>query len=759
MNTPATDRLKVCAEHQQRVAFVYVRQSSMRQVRNNLESQQLQYGFAEQAAHLGWSRERIVIIDEDQGQSGALAQARGGFGGMVAAVARGEVGIVMSFELSRLSRNDLDWHHLVYLCRWTNTLIADEQGLYDPSSVNDRMVLGIRGQVSELERDSLVHRMVEARWNKARRGEAFTIPPAGYELDDLGRLQFSSDEAVQAAVRRVFEKFDQLGAARQVYLWWRSEALTFPVRQIVSRTHPVVWRSVSYRLIYQMLRHPIYAGAFVFGRSEARRELDPETQKVVLRRGLRRAREEWPVLIQDHHPGYISFDKYLDNQERLRGNAMMTSQPTDESHQGAPREGRALLQGLMRCGHCGRRMYVNYGGNNARRTLQYRCSRERVLEPECQLVGGKRIEATVVEAFLLAAEAAGPEAAALAGEQLREEIETSERAWKLRIEKAEYEAQRAERQYMAVEPENRTVARELERRWNERLLEIETLRDQAARASRGRRPLTEIEVARAQDLGRNLEAVWHASTTSIRDHKRLLRTLIDEVQVRTEEQRHRVRIMWKGGVVTDREVTRFRAGDGQARPHRTAEEIVELVRKLARDFDDAQIARILHRQGHRSGLGRAFTKSSVSSLRHKNDIPACPKKESREGRDGPFTADEAARELGVSMHTVHRWLREGVLAGEQATPSAPWRILLTEDVRRRLAGGAAPEGWVGLDEAARRLGIGKSLVAHWVKQGKLKAVRTTVGKRQCWRIEVPSIDCGNQPSLLDQMGNATIKEP
>jgi excisionase family DNA binding protein len=758
MNPLVTDRLKVCAEHQQRVAYVYVRQSSMRQVRNNVESQQLQYGFAEQATQLGWSRERIIVVDEDQGQSGALPQARGGFGGMVAAVARGDVGIVMSFELSRLSRNDLDWHHLVYLCRWTNTLIADEQGLYDPSSTNDRMVLGIRGQVSELERDSLVHRMVEARWNKARRGEAFTIPPAGYELDDQGQLQFSSDEAVQAAVRRVFEKFDQLGAARQVFLWWRAEGLNFPVRKMVSRTHPIVWRSVCYRLIYQMLRHPIYAGAFVFGRSEARRELDPETHKVVLRRCARRGGEDWPVLIQDHHPGYISFEKYLDNQQQLHGNAMMRSQPTDESHQGAPREGRALLQGLMRCGHCGRRMYVNYGGNNAGRTLQYRCSRQRLLEPECQLVGGKRIEAAVVEAFLLVAQAAGPEAAALAGERLRAEIETAERQWKLRIEKAEYEAQRAERQYMAVEPENRTVARELERRWNERLLELETLRHQAARVSQGRRPLTEIELARAQDLGRNLEAVWHASTTAVRDQKRLLRALIDEVQVRSEEQRHLVRIVWKGGAVTDREVVRFRQHDGQARPHRTAEEIVELVRKLARDFDDAQIARILHRQGLRSGLGRAFTKSSVSSLRHKSDIPVCPKKEAREGRDGPFTADEAARELGVSMHTVHRWLREGVLAGEQAAPYAPWRILLPEDVRRRLVGGAVPEGWVGLDEVARRLGIGKSLVAHWVKQGKLKAVRTIVGKRQCWRIEVPSTDCGNQPELFDQMGNGITEE-
>jgi Recombinase zinc beta ribbon domain len=400
--------------------------------------------------------------------------------------------------------------------------------------------------------------------------------------------------------------------------------------------------------------------------------------------------------------------------------------PTDESHQGAAREGRALLQGLLRCGHCGRRMYVNFGGTKAARTLQYRCSRSRLLEmPECQLVGGKRIEATVVEAFLQATEAAGAEAAALAGDGLRKEIETAERSWQLRIEKAEYEAQRAERQYVAVEPENRTVARELERRWNERLQELEAVRAQAARAGEGRRPLTEQELARAQELGRNLEAVWRASTTTVRDRKRLLRTLVEEVQVRTDDKCHGVRIVWKGGAVTDREVVRFRQGEAT---RSTAEDIVELVKKLACDFDDTQIACVLNRQGRRSGLDLAFTKSSVSSLRHKNHIPACPKRKPRDEREGPFTADEAARELGVSMHTVHRWLRDGVLAGEQATPWAPWRILLTEDVRRRLAGGCAPEGWVGLTEAARRLGMSQSLVAHWVKQGKLRAVRTTVGK-------------------------------
>jgi len=754
MSDPIGDRGKIQATHLARLAFVYVRQSSPQQVRYNVESKRRQYDFAAQAETLGWSRDRIVVIDADQGRSGTIPYARTGFGQLVGAVARGEGGIAMSLELSRLARNDPDWHHLVYLCRWTETLIADEHGIFDPTASADRMVLGIRGQVSALERDNAVHRMVEARWSKARRGEAFTIPPAGYELDERGELVLTADETVQTALARVFQKFDEFGAARQVYLWWREEGLPFPVRRLVPRVHPVVWGPVSYRLILQTLHHPIYAGAYVFGRSEIRRELDPESQRLVVRRVKRK---EWPVLIKDHHPAYISFAQYAQNQERLRGNEAMGPR-TDDSHHGAAREGRALLQGLVRCGQCGRRMHVGYGGAAAARTLQYRCSRVRVLQlgPECQLVGGKRIEATVVEAFLQATEEAGPAAAALAGERVRAELEAAERTWRLQIEQAAYEAQRAERQYHAVEPEHRTVARELERRWNERLVALEALRARAAAARADQHPLTEEEVARAQALGSHLEEVWHAPTTTGRDRKRLLRCLIEEVQLRTEAQRHLVRIVWKGGAVTDREVVRFAPGAGAAR--RTADDTVALVRKLAADFDDAQIARILNRQGRRSGLGRAFTQSSVRSVRAKQHIPQCPRQSARDPHEGPFTADEAARELGVTMSTIHRWLREGVLAGQQATPGAPWRIVLTPEVRQRLSTGTAPPGWVGLTEAARRLGLSKSLVAHLVKQGQLTAVRTTVGKRRCWRIDVASATCGRQAGLLDQITKPASKE-
>jgi excisionase family DNA binding protein len=662
----------------------------------------------------------------------------------------------MSLELSRLSRNDLDWHHLMHLCRWTGTLIGDEYGIYDPTSASDRMLLGIRGQVSELERDNSVHRMVEARWNKARRGEVFTLIPAGYDVDDTGQVAFTSDEAVADATQRVFAKFDEVGTARQVFVWWHEQGLPFPVRQLDAGTHPVIWVPVTYRAVLSMLHHPFYAGAYVFGRTETRRGLDPNNpQRVVLRHGQRRRREEWPVLIKDHHPGYITFDKYLSNQQRIEQNQVMNAR-TDESHTGAVREGKALLQGLVRCGHCGRRMLVSYGGQTAKRTLQYRCRYpEEYGRKECQLVGGKRIEAAVVEAYLELTTQAGSGAAILADQQLRDEIAATEKSWRLQVEQAEYEARRAERHYLAVDPDNRTVARELERRWNDRLEQLAAVRAKAATAVDHRRPLCEAELERARQLGRNLDQVWNAPTTTVQDRKRLLRCLIEEVQLRSEPQRYHVRIVWKGGATTDREVKRFAPG-GTTCP--TPLDTIELVRKLALEFDDAQIARILNRQGRRSGLGLAFTKTSVSSLRHKHKIPVAPKQRARDPREGPFNLEQAADELGVTVSTVQRWLRDGVLAGKQSTPGAPWRIVLSEDVRRRLAGGDAPVGWVGLSEAARRLGLGKSHVAHLVKTGKLRAMRTQVGKRQCWRIDVTTATCRRQNDLFDQMTSNDRKE-
>ncbi len=750
---------KVLAAHLERCAYVYVRQSSYYQVEHNLESQRRQYNMRTWALELGWPEERIVVVDEDQGRSGAVAGMRSGFEQLASAVGREEVGIVLSLEASRLARNSPDWHHLIYVCRWTQTLLGDEHGIYDPADSNDRMILGIRGQMSEMEYEMSIHRMVEARNNKALRGEFLTLLPAGYELDEQDQFVMTSDEKVQNAIRTVFSKFDELGTARQVFVWFLENGLTFPVRRLTPRIHPVVWVSVRYRHILSTLNHPIYAGAYAFGKSKTVREIDADDPRRLKVRVRRVQNDEWPVLIKDHHPAYISYEKYLKNRARIKGNATMRNNHK-EGTRGAAREGKALLQGLVRCGKCGRGMTVSYGGgrasNRGKGTPQYRCGAARVhqLGRDCQVIGGRQIDQVVVQAFLEATSPAGIEAAVLADEALQKENETLERYYELEVEKAEYEANRAERQYNATEPENRLVARELERRWNARLQEVEEVRKRWRNAREKRRPLSHQEIERARLLGGDLEAVWSSEATKNQDRKRLLRCAIDEVQLISEEERHRIRIVWKGGLTTDHETKHNRSGEWNV----TSEEIVEIVRKLARELDDTQIAFVLNKQGRRSGPGNLFTKANVARLRRQHGIPAVKRTIPKDPREGPFTADEAAAELGIGESTIHKWLREGVLAGTQLMPGAPWRIVLTEEIRRRLSNGDAPPDWVGLTEASRRLGLSKPHVAYLVKTGKLKAVRTKVGKRVCWRIDVSSADCGLQTDLFDQKTTEKSKE-
>jgi excisionase family DNA binding protein len=373
---------------------------------------------------------------------------------------------------------------------------------------------------------------------------------------------------------------------------------------------------------------------------------------------------------------------------------------------------------------------------------------------DCQIVGGKGIETVVVKAFLEVTQPSGIDAAILAEDQMQRQQEMIEQSWRLQVEKAEYEVQRAERQFNASEPENRLVARELERRWNDRLRELENVRAQAKAAVEKQHPITANETERARQLGSDLATVWHAETTTHRDRKRLLRCLIEEVQLRKETKRVLVRIVWKGGAITDHDTARRMQGEWNVTP----EEIVDLVRKLAIEFDDTQIARVLNKQGRRSGPGNPFTKANVGHLRRQHGIRACERKRARDPREGPFTADEAAAELDVLPSTIHRWLRNGILPGTQVMQGAPWQIVLTDELRRRLTQGAAPEGWVGLTEAAKRLGLSKSLVAYLVKRGKIPAVRATVGKRTCWRIDVSSADCGRQRGLFDQMITDKSKE-
>jgi DNA invertase Pin-like site-specific DNA recombinase len=376
---------KIQSKHLERCAYVYVRQSSPRQVVEHLESRRRQYERVDWAVAAGWPRERIVVVDEDQGKSGARANTRAGFTRLIAAVAQGEVGIVIALEVTRLSRNSPDWHHLLYLCRYSDTLIADEHTIYDPEFSTDRLVLGIRGQMGELELETSIERMVSARWSKAARGELYTIPPAGYDIDELGQWVKSSDAAVVHCLNTVFEKFDELGSARQVFLWWRTQGLKYPVRRLRSRVHPVVWLEPTYAMFLRTLRNPIYTGAYVFGRSKSVRRLDGEgVQRVHMQRV---ERDDWRVLIRDHHGAYIAYERYVKNQERLQANMTMGGAEA-AGKPGPTREGAALLQGLVVCGHCGRRMGLGYGGATRARVYQYRCSRARAQHggADCQVV-------------------------------------------------------------------------------------------------------------------------------------------------------------------------------------------------------------------------------------------------------------------------------------------------------------------------------------------------------------------------------------
>ena len=745
---------KIGEQHLQRAAYIYVRQSSPRQVRDHKESQRRQYGRVQWALAHGWPKPRVIVVDDDQAQTAALPNARPGFSRMVGAVGRGEVGCVISLEGARLARNGPDWAQLMFLCRWTDTLIADEHGVYDLSNPSDRMVLGIRGEINQLELDTSIHRMVEAMWSKARRGELLRIPPAGYEIDDLGQLVCSPDEAVVEAVRCVFAKFDELRSARQVWIWLVEQKLKFPVRCLTKRSHPIEWRAPRRRHVLSLLHHPIYAGAYVFGRTKTKRCLDPDdpSKLRVRTQTLLREWEAWPVLIHDHHFAYISWKRWVEIQEQLRSNMMMRSD--DGDRQGAAREGRALLQGMMRCGHCGRSMYVNFGGSRKgakSRTPQYRCTGARAegIGGDCQTVGARRVDAFAVEAFLEATVPAAVEVAVRTDAEARQQDEASRRLWQTQLDKAEYEAQRAHRQYHSVEPENRLVARTLERVWNDKLEALETLREQAARAVRPRPSLSAEERQKVRELAEDLRSIWSAPTTTNRDRKQLLRCLIEEVQLRTEPEQHTVKIVWKGGASSERMLARKRG----CCTHATDEDTIELIRKLAAELDDRQIAIVLNKQGRRTGLGNPFTKPRVASLRVKHRIPARPPRRAADPLTGPFTADEAADQLGVSACTIHRWLHDGLLPGTQLTPGAPWCIHLTEELRRRLTLGDAPAGWVGLIEAARRLGVSKQVVAHRVNTGQLPAMRTRVGKRACWRIDVSSATSVLQPELFDPMQN------
>jgi excisionase family DNA binding protein len=733
---------KIGPVHLGRDAYVYVRQSTLTQLREHTESLLRQYELRERAVALGWDPHQVRVIDADLGRSGADATARQGFKDLVADVGLGRVGIVFGIEVSRLARNNSDWYQLLDLCAMTDTLIADTDGVYHPADFNDRLVLGLKGTMSEAELHLIRSRLTAGLRHKAARGELRQFLPVGFDYDENGAVVITPDEAVVEAIATVFRRFAELGTGRQVLLSLRGDGLLLPRRP--TRTGRVHWAAATYPAVHDFLTNPVYAGAFVFGRTRTEKRLD--RSGTVVARTILLPREEWTVLIPDHHPGFIDWATYEGNTARLRENWRA---PRGFGG-GAPREGAALLQGRLRCGKCSRMMQTGYSGTKGN-CPRYLCGRAKQLyggEKGCQSLGGRRLENRVLEEVFAVLEPAALAATAQALSDAERSHAATVRTFELTAERARYEADRARRQYDAVEPENRLVARTLERVLEAKL----AAQRQAERdllAGRARRPvrLTEEEQAWLSRAGADVRAVFTAPSTTFRERKQLLRAILAEVVVTVDPATRTagLRIIWQGGASTELTMPLTKTG-GHFRA--TDEDTVDLVRRLAEHYDDTTIALILSRQQRRTGTGLTFTKSRVQSLRVSRGIPSHwpPDTVPTDGDDAVVvTVAEAERLLGVGKVTIYRWLRDGFITGEQLTAGAPWRIRIDQAVRDHIVP-AIPEGWVGLDQAATTLGMARQTVLHKVQRGELEAVHVNRGRRKGLRINVSS----DQAGLFDQ---------
>ena len=738
------DSARLTSSQLRRAAIVYVRQSSPSQLERNTESTQRQYALVTRAVELGFAREAVVVIDEDLGISGSGTAERSGFARLTAEVALGHVGLVLGLEVSRLARNNADWYRLLDLCALTDTLIGDGDGLYHPRAFNDRLVLGLKGTMSEAELHTLRARLEGGIRSKAARGELRRALPVGLVWgQEPGEVGFHPDEQVCGAIRTVLERFAELGSVRATWLWFRNEGLRFPLQSTtLGGPGQIRWVTPTYQAIHNVVTHPAYAGAYVYGRTRHQRYVTEQGQ--VRSRARRLPQADWEVLIPDHHPGFIDWPTYQANQDRIGANI----RPQAHQPGGAVREGAALLQGIAVCGKCGRKLAVHYRGRHAR--PGYHCAGRDLVNGRgvyCLSVGGGQIDQAVAEAFCATLTPAGVQAAVAAAERLEADHDAALGQWRLEVERTRYEAGLAERRYLAVDPDNRLVARGLERDWEAKLAEVAAAEAElASRQQRRPKGLTPTERAAIAALGSDVRLVWQAPTTTDRDRKELLRTLLEEVIVTVDRDAARAWLLlcWRGGHTSELVVDLPRSHPPKIR---TDEDTIALVRRLAAHYPDAIIAGILNRQGRRSARGLRFTATIVQGLRHHWHI-GCYQPPATPPEGELVTVTRAAELLGVAPSTVHRWLADGFIVGEQPTPGAPWRIRVTDQLRGRFVE-QPPEGWLPMLEATMVLGVSRQTVLQRVKRGELRAVHVRTGRRKGLRIEVAKPDGG----LLDALRN------
>jgi DNA invertase Pin-like site-specific DNA recombinase len=638
---------KVQTRHRKRQAYLYIRQSSLRQVLENTESTERQYALKQRALALGWGREQLVVVDNDLGQSGASSEEREGFQRLVRDVGMGRAGIVMGLEVSRLARNNADWHRLLEICALTDTLILDEDGIYDPAHFNDRLLLGLKGTMSEAELHLLRARLIGGMMNKARRGELRCRLPMGFVYDGAERVILDPDSQVQGAVRLFFETFRRVGSATATVKAFREQQLRFP-RRITHgpRKGEVIWGELAHHRALWLLHHPRYAGAFCYGRSRQRKHGELRYKRL--------PREEWIALVRDAHPGYITWDEFEGNLERLRQNAAAHG---EERRRSPPREGPALLQGLVICAQCGNRMSVRYDHRNGKSVPYYTCQREGIeqAKPICQSVPGAGIDRAIGALVVEALTPLTVEVTLAIHQELQARFEQADQLRHKAVERAQYEADLARRRYMQVEPENRLVADSLEAEWNEKLRAVVEAQERYERQRAAERLLVDDEQrAQIMALADDFPALWNDPATPDRERKRMLRLLIEDVTLH------------KGNEIVTH--VRFRGGTTQTirlpRPlpigelRRHSAKLVAAVDRLIDDHTDNAIAAILNARGMRSCDGGELHRLMIRNIRLAYGLKS---RYERLREAGYLSAEEIAQRFDIAVSTVKHWRCKGWL--------------------------------------------------------------------------------------------------